>query len=423
MGKLQDKSTAFFEKIAPGINALSQNKYLQAISSGMMATLPITVVGSIAFLIFIIPIQAYRDAITAIGLRPLLLLVNNLTVGCIALYIAFLLCKSLVQQFMPEDDGSVAGVMSIACFLILTPMGTLVDEGGSAIPMTWLGAQGVFSAMIVALVCGRIYVAAKMKGWTIKMPDSVPPMVSRVFGGLIPSLMMAVLFAALALIFQKTPFGSVHQFVYDLLQKPFTNIGGSFFAMCLVSTFAQMLWFFGIHGTNVTNAFVKPIWLAMDLVNLEAVMAGSAAPNIVGYAFFMTYTFGGTALGLIANMLVSKSEQYKQLGRMAVVPALFGITEPVIYGTPLVLNFKLGIPFIFNNTIVMIIAYVLTAIGIVPRMMGTTYIFGLPLGFSAAIQGSIRIVLLQLALQVLSFFLWRPFFRMQEKESLVNEQA
>lgn len=131
MGKLKEKSTEFFNKMAPGLNALAQNKYLQVISGGMMGTLPITIIGSIAFLIFIFPIQAYKDFMTAIGVRPLFLLINNLILGCIALYISFLMAKCLVQQFMPEDDGSTAGITGIISFLILTPMGSLVEEGGN----------------------------------------------------------------------------------------------------------------------------------------------------------------------------------------------------------------------------------------------------------------------------------------------------
>lgn len=417
---MKEKFTEIFKKISPYISALSRNKYLQAISGGMMATLPITLIGSIAVLLLVFPLDFVKNAIGALGLTGALGAANTFTIGCLALYVAFLIAKNLVQQFIQEDDGTSAGIISLLSFLLVTPLGQTVEEV-SAIPTTWLGSAGVFSAMIIGLISGRIYVLAKQRGWTIKMPESVPPMVMKVFTGLIPSILIGVLFIIVNKLFSLTSFGSMHQAIYTILQTPLQNIGGSLPAMILLTIIAQTLWFFGIHGTNVTNPIVTPIWLALDVMNLNAVMSGEVAPNIIGYAFFMTITFGGTALGLVILMLRSKSKQYRQLGKLAIVPALFGITEPVIFGTPLVLNFKFAIPFIFNNAICIIFAYVLTALNIVPRFMGTTYVFGLPIGFSAAIQGSIRIIILQLVIQLLSILLWWPWFKSAEKEAVMNE--
>lgn len=416
------KIEAFFESITPAIERISGNKYLKAISGGMMATLPITIIGSIAVLLLVFPIESVKNFIVASGITPVLSIANTFTIGALALYVSFTVAKSLVQQFLPEDDGSTAGIASVISFLIVTPLDQTVDNI-TAIPTTWLGAAGVFSAMIIAICSGRFYVMAKQKGWTINMPASVPPMVTKVFEGLIPTVCTAIVFMVVQRLFASTSYGCLHAAIYEILQTPLQNLGGSIWTMILVSLIAQTLWFFGIHGTNVTNPAVQPIWLALDVINLNAVLAGDSAPNAIGYAFFMTVTFGGTALGLVINMLMSKSKQYRELGKLAIVPALFGITEPVIFGTPLVLNFKFAIPFIFNNTIVLFVAYLLTITGMVPHFMGTTYVFGLPIGFSAAIQGSIAIILMQLGIQILSFFLWRPFFKMQEKEALLAEQA
>lgn len=417
-----NKIEAFFNRINPAIEKISSNKYLRAISGGMMATLPITIIGSIAVLLLVFPIDAVNEVIVSLGLTSALSVANTFTIGSLALYVAFLVAKNLVQQFMPEEDGSTAGIAALLSFMMVTPLGQTVDAI-EAIPTTWLGAQGVFSAMIIALLSGRIYVLAKQKGWTIKMPESVPPMVMKVFEGLVPTILTGVFFILVAKGFSMTDFGSMHQAIYTILQVPLQNIGGSLWAMVLLTIIAQTLWFFGIHGTNVTNPIVQPIWMALDVMNLNAVLAGGVGVNIIGNAFFMTVTFGGTALGLVINMLMSKSKQYRELGKLSIVPALFGITEPVIFGTPLVLNFKFAIPFIFNNAILIILAYFLTVTGIIPRFMGATYIFGLPIGFSAAIQGSLSIVIMQLAFQVLAVFMWRPFFKMQEREALQAEQA
>src|SRR5690625_2438303 len=195
--------------------------------------------------------------------------------------------------------------------------------------------------------------------------------------------------------------------------------------MALVIAFQQVLWFFGIHGTNVIAPIVDPVWLSLNAENLAAYQTGGALPHIVNNSFRNIVCWGGSALGLVLLMLfVGKSQRYKELGKIAVVPALFGITEPVIFGAPLVLNFKLAIPFIFNNSINLLIAYFLTTIGLVERVSGAQAIFGLPLGFHAAIGGHWTHIVLQLVLQlVVSPLLWYPWFKAVDREAYEAEIA
>lgn len=420
---IQDSMTSFFARISPTISRLGENKYLQTISGTMMSTLGPIMVGSIAVLMLAFPIEGVKNAITSMGLMPVFAAVNSVTIGALALYVAFLMGRNLVNKMVPEEDGSVAGALSLMCFLIVTPLDKTA-EGVGAIPTTWLGAQGVFSAMIIGLVVGRIYVLFRQKDWSIKMPDSVPPMVTKTFDSLFPCFTVGLLAIIVSRIFLSTGYGSMHQFIYSIIQVPLQGLGGSLPATLLTSLLMQILWFFGIHGTNVIAPIVQPIRLALDSENMTALAAGVALPNIVGNGFFSIICWGGSALGLVLLMLRSKSKQYRQLGKVAIVPALFGITEPVIFGTPLVFNFKFLIPFVTNNTINLCIAYALTNMGIVGRCSGVQPIFGLPLGFHAMVSGQISVVILQLVLQlIISPLLWYPWFKMAEKEALAKEQA
>lgn len=420
---MKEKVQAFFGKLSPVFAKLGQNNYLQAISSSMMATLGILMVGSLSVLLMVFPIQAVKDVVAAIGLRPILSAANGVTIGALAVYVVFLMAKNITVKFLPDDDGITAGLMALMSFFIVTPLGATADNV-TAIPTTWLGAQGVFSAMIVGLFVGRMYVMFRQNNWTIKMPDSVPPMVTKVFNSLIPSLVLGAFFIVVARIFAGTSYGGLHQFIYSMIQSPLKSIGGTIGAVIFMSILQQILWFFGIHGTNVVMPIVQALWMSMDAENLSAIAAGQAPPNIVGYAFFNTLTWGGLALGLVILMLWSKSAQYRELGKVAIIPALFGITEPVIFGMPLVLNFDLAIPFIFNNSIAMLFAYILTKIGIISVFTGTAPVFGLPLGFHAAIQGSLTIILAQLVIQlVLSPILWYPWFKRVEKRAVAAEQG
>lgn len=419
---MKKKFTNLFNKLNPWFDKLGANPYLQAISGAMMATLGPLFIGSMSVLIVVlmgmVPALAKLDKLT-----ELLSKVNTMTLGALAVYIAVLIAYHLVKKLDEDEDPISASIISLISFLIITPLGKMADDS-MGIPTNWLGAQGVFSALIVGIVSARLYLAIKHRGWTIKMPAGVPPMVTKTFEALIPTILIGLLFAIVDLLFSLTAFGSMHQFVYSIIQEPLKGVGGSIAVMILLSLLQQVLWFFGIHGTNVILPLVTPLWLAMDLENLNAVQAGLTPPNIVGLAFFNIITWSGLGLGLVLLMLRAKSQQYRQVGKISIVPAMFGITEPVIFGTPLVLNFDLAFPFITNNAIALTLAYVLTKLGIVAKFIGVQAIFGLPLGFHAAVEGSISIILLQLFIQlVLSPVLWYPWFKRLDMRTYKEEQA
>ena len=419
---MKEKFTNLFNKLNPWFDKLGANPYLQAISGAMMATLGPLFIGSMSVLIVVlmgmVPALAKLNKLT-----ELLSKVNTMTLGALAVYIAVLIAYHLVKKLDEDEDPISASIISLISFLIITPLGKMADDS-MGIPTNWLGAQGVFSALIVGIVSARLYLAIKHRGWTIKMPAGVPPMVTKTFEALIPTILIGLLFAIVDLLFSLTAFGSMHQFVYSIIQEPLKGVGGSIAVMILLSLLQQVLWFFGIHGTNVILPLVTPLWLAMDLENLNAVQAGLTPPNIVGLAFFNIITWSGLALGLVLLMLRAKSQQYRQVGKISIVPAMFGITEPVIFGTPLVLNFDLAFPFITNNAIALTLAYVLTKLGIVAKFIGVQAIFGLPLGFHAAVEGSISIILLQLFIQlVLSPVLWYPWFKRLDMRTYKEEQA
>ncbi|MGF2145669.1 PTS sugar transporter subunit IIC [Vagococcus fluvialis] len=419
---MKEKITNFFDKVNPWFDKLGRNPYLQAISNAMMATLGPVFIGSISVLIIVL-MNMNNSLAKMTGIINLLGKMNTVTLGATAIYVTILMAYHLVRKLDENEDAITAAIISLISFLIITPLGQTTDDV-AAIPTTWLGAQGMFSAIIIGIVSAKIFLAIKHRGWTIKMPDGVPPMVTRMFEGLIPTILIGIFFGLVSFGFSATSFSSMHQFVFSIIQEPLKGIGGSIGAVIILSLLQQILWFFGIHGTNVIMPIATPLWMAMDMENLAAIQAGLTPPNIVGLAFFNIITWSGLGLGLVILMLRAKSKQYREVGKIALVPSLFGITEPLIFGAPLVLNFDLAIPFITNNTIALILSYVLTKIGIVAKFTGVQAIFGLPVGFHAAVQGSISVILLQLFIQlILSPILWYPWFKRLDNKTYKIENS
>ena len=208
---MKNKLIGFFEKSQPFFDRLGSSAYLQVISSAMMGTLGVIFVGSIAVLLAVLPSTVSALSFLA-AYSPMFLKINNITIGAMSLYVVVLIAYQLVKRLEPEEDGISASIISLLCFLIITPLDTTTD-GVTAIPATWLGAQGVFSAMIVGLVSARLYLEIKRRNLTIKMPASVPPMVSNIFASLVPTILIAILFIMINWLFSITSYGSMNLFI------------------------------------------------------------------------------------------------------------------------------------------------------------------------------------------------------------------
>ena len=70
-------------------------------------------------------------------------------------------------------------------------------------------------------------------------------------------------------------------------------------------------------------------------------------------------------MALVLLYLRSKSAHLRSVGKVALVPAIFNINEPVIFGTPVVFNPTLFVPFVFIEGILGVIAYYATKWGLV----------------------------------------------------------
>lgn len=417
---------ALQRKLQPVVSKVSKNCYLQAIMNGMMTILPAILIGAIGMLLTSLPIPAYQAFIEANGIKPFLALPATMTTNVIALYTVFFIANNLAKEL--EKDGVTAGLIALISFLIVTPIAKIPGPRGpvDVLPFDWLGATGMFVAIIIGLVAARLYVFITDKGLTIKMPEGVPPTVEKSFAALIPGFIIVILFVLLAALFAHTPMGSLHQLVYGFIQVPLQGLGGSLGAMLVAVFVMHLLWILGIHGIMAILSIMMPIWLPLDIANLNAYGAGQPLPNIVGFAFLYCYVLlggSGATLGFNLLMLKAKSKRFKVLGRMSILSGICGINEPVIFGTPVVLNPILAIPFITAPIVCTIIAYVLTVSGIVPQLMGTMLPLGMPPFISGFLEGSWKIVALQVVLIIVTTLIYYPFYKMLDNNACKEEIA
>ncbi|MBA9087927.1 PTS system cellobiose-specific IIC component [Fontibacillus solani] len=415
----------FTGKISALFGKISNSVVLKSLMAGMMAAFPATIVGSFATILKGLQIQALQDFYISSRIMNVFDLLIMFSINVTALYVVAGIAYGFAKQ--KQQDAIPAAIIALFSFLIITPYTATPTEYGTvnySISMGFLGGSGMFSAIIVGLIVGFVYSFIKEKGWTIKLPDSVPPVVSSSFAGIIPGLILSVFFAVMSTIFLHTSFGSIHQAIYSILQTPLMGISSNIWTMLLVIFLGQILWFFGIHGPMVILSVMAPIWMAVDLQNLTAFNAGEPLPNVIGMAFYTISTIGGTALGLaICMILFAKSSRFKTLGRLSIVPGIFGITEPLIFGTPLVMNVRTFIPAVFLPVFSALLSYLAIASGLLPRMSGVGVPQGVPIILQGILQGSWLFGLLQLVLVVIWTLCWYPFFKKMDGEALREETA
>ncbi|MCF0115415.1 MAG: PTS sugar transporter subunit IIC [Erysipelotrichaceae bacterium] len=398
---------------------LSANIYINVIKEAMLAYMPFTIIASIPLIISNFPYQPFSDFITGIVGSTvwidLCMSVYFATINIAALLVCITTSYTLAKKLKINELQAV--LTALVSFLIVTPLG----EGKS---ITNVSASSMFTCMIVSMVAVKLYKAICDKDIKIKMPESVPPAVAAPFESLVPTASVVFLFLLVSCIM--TAFGTdLNSFINGTIGLPIMLVGGSIFGVVFAKVFEQALWFFGIHGGSIVSGVMTPVLQVLETQNLEAVTAGGAPINIISNSFFSHFCSIGLVGAVIAALICARSKQYKEISRIAIGPYVFGVGEPALFGFPLMLNFKLIIPFVFSNTVSALIAYAAFALKLVPIPTG---LIQLPWTTPVILSGMLvtqswKGAVLQLVQLVVATAFWLPFMRSADKDVLASEQG
>ena len=418
--------------VMPLAGKLGTNRYLKAISSGFIAIMAATIVGSIFTLIGNLPFTAWTNWLASTGLNKILALPGQCTTDLIALYAVFFIAYNLAETF--DVDGKGAGLACLVSFFVVTGRATYFAAAStdaaavSALSTNFLGAKGLFTAMIVGLLGARIYVMVVKRGWVIKLPDSVPPNVAGSFNALIPSFFVVIVFLLIAMAMSFTSYGDLHTMIFTVIQSNLMKfMGDNVWSWLFFNFMTNILWFFGLHGGNIVGSITNPIYTPLALENLAAYEAGEKVmPYIISGAFTKTFTFGGVGsmFGLAILMcFFAKSAQYKTLGKLALPTTFFFINEPLLFGIPVVLNPMFFLPLMLTTPILGSLTYFMMKIGVVPIPHGLQLPWTMPPVFNGFLQGGIGLAIWELLMVLASIAIWYPFFKMGDKKALEEEKG
>lgn len=344
------------------------------------------------------------------------------TFNLIALFVSFLVAQQLAKQF--ELDSIAVGLLSLASFLILTPLGN-TSEFGQVITFTWLGSKGMFVAMVIGVVTVKIFHFFVKRDILVKMPDGVPPEVIKSFEALIPGTVILATALLLRVGMEHTSYGTIHDFVYKMLALPLRALGTSYIGSILTVFAISILWSVGINSGSMVNGFVRPFWLENQAENIAALQAGQPLPHVITEQFFDMIWMGGAGVTLsllLAIVIFAKSKHIKSVGAIGIVPGIFNINEPVLFGLPIILNPIMLIPFNIVPIVMVTTQYIAMNIGLVSKPLGVAFPWPTPAVISGFITvGDFSGALIQIANLIIGAMIYLPFLRIIDKASKKEE--
>jgi len=423
---------------------MQSNRWLGCIRDAFTQEMPIIIIGSFCTLFANVVCNTtpgYMSLANLPGmawlgsLKPIFTAANYGTMTMLAIGICVLLSSDVAESYGNHDK--VVSIVALASFisLVSTTMVVKAPTSGEEVTVsnvvasTFTDAKGLFVAMFVACFSAAIYVKfTKNEKLKITMPDSVPPSIARSFEVLFPATFTIFIISGIGWLFETllhmTLFSAITTFIQAPLKNMMTGLGGH-----LVILFCQqLLWFFGIHGSQTLSGITSAPLLDAFAENEAAYAAGLEIPNTICTPFvanFAVITGAGITGGLIiAIMLFSKREDYKAIAKLAIPCGLFNINEPSIFGIPIVMNPILGIPFFIAPLVSEAFAYFMTEIGFMPRMVVNAP-WTTPPGLEAFLStgGSWQGIIVQLLCVVISFLIYTPFVLASNKTGTEEEPA
>jgi PTS system cellobiose-specific IIC component len=391
-------------------SALSRQPHLQAVRDGVVGSLPLILLGSLFLLLAQPPWPALSRALPA---ASTLLAGYTACAGLVSIYVCVATALSLARR--REVDPVASATTALAVFMVAQ------HPVQKALPLATLGAAGLFPSFAAAIFAVETLHYFARRQWGIRLSGGAPDVVVRSFAALLPTTTCVVSVWLIVHVLGVDLIGGI-----GALFRPLLIGGNSLPAVLLVVLIDSGLWLVGVHGLSVLAA-VRPLWLAALAENMSAVSAGQPPLNLFTQEFFIWFTWqggSGTTLALAFLVFFARSKQLKLVGKAGVVPAIFNINEPLIFGIPVVMNGKLAVPFVAAPAVLVTTTWCAMHFGFVrPPYIEVVWTLPAPIGAYLSTGGDVRAVVLQLVNLVIALLIWWPFVRRYDRQLLAAEAA
>ena len=430
------------EKMLPIVSKMSSQRHLLAIRDSFIVTMPLVMAASVMVLLnaLIFSNATVQRILDLSPLAELASIVNNGTMSILAIIVCYNIGWNLATHYIQTgviDDPSfspvLAGILSTAVMFILMSLSstvTLMDgntaEATGVFLQSLTSSSGLATAMIAALVSTELFIKlAKMKSFKIRMPEGVPPAVATSFNSLVPEIVVILFFSVVVFTLNHTTGLNVPQLIELAIQTPLKAFVLSVPGILFLQFFSDFLWVFGMHGSSILAPIRQAPLLQSIQENMDAFSVGKEIPNIITEPFTNAFGLiggGGCILPLVIAILwASKRQEQRSIAKFGLTTCLFNITEPIMFGLPVVMNPIYMIPCAIIPSINLVIAYAATSLGIISKTVAAAPWITPPVIQSfIATGGDIRAAVLTVILIILDVFLFLPFVLAANKAKLAE---
>lgn len=399
-------------KFAPRAQKIANNGWIVTIKNSILEVLPFIFVGSFITLLNI-PLNFWKW-------WPNLAPISSFTFGLVSIFIAFLFPFNFMEHMKLNKQRIIAGLSSVALFLMLA--NPTWDKSGSIISYQFseLGAGGMFVALVVGIYTALI-MEAFGKFSFFSDDTSMPDFVIAWFDSMLP---ITVVIATGWLLSDILHF-NFYQLIVNIFSPLATSLD-TWWGFTLFLFFQCFIYSMGISGW-VLAAIDQPVMLAGIAANAREIAAGHAATHI--FTSELVYSFPwiggvGCTLPLVLLMLfATKSKRMKALGKACILPSIFNINEPVVFGT-VVWNPYLMIPLWINGIVLPLITSLWFKAGLSPIPHSLMQMWYIPFPFVTwIVSPAISSLILLLILFVVGGLIWYPFLKVYDNSLIKEEKA
>ena len=449
----------FLEKFAEVSAKIGNQVHLRSLRDGFSTIMPVFILAGIATLLNNVVFTWLWDTD---GLFPNATILETaqywgsaLSQGALSIS-ALLICAMVAYHLATNkrfENPISCVVVSLSTFFIMMPQSVtaslastselLTDtvttaEVTSAFITDYTGTSGMFTGIIVGLLATTLFIKVSgIEKLRITMPDGVPPAVARSFNVLIPMLLTFSCFGLVAMIFY-AGFGSdLTALINTVIQTPLRALTTNLVGLVIIYSIGNLLFTLGIHQSTINGVLVEPILTVVLLEATEVYSTGGieaviARPDLylnmnTCNVYALTGGSGCTIALLAATFIFSKWKPSKEVAKLSVLPGIFNINEPVIYGYPIVYNIPLMIPFVLCPVINIVGSYFATVLSLVnPTCIQVPWTTPIFLNGFLSTGGDFRAIILQLVLLVVNIAIFLPFMKISEsmqRKQLELEQA
>ena len=456
------------DKVLPPVMKFVNTKAVTALKNGMLYAMPFIIVGSIFLILSNLPIPSVANWLSVNGWSAVFSQAFNMSFGILAIWAAIGIGYSYVKETEFGDVALQAGLTSLSAFFIVqslsvaNPITAALSTGKEAsgignltgnqataafeklpdamqvflnnpvsgvLNLSWQGGQGMIAAIVIGILTGWAYTSMMRAGWKIKLPEQVPANVANQFTSMIPSGVIIIVATVIYALFNKLGHTDLVTFIYHWLSVPLQGLGDSFGGIIVIALLVPFFWFFGVHGGiimgAITSAFLIPNTAANATLYQAHKLTLANGAHIVTNEFynnFINLSGSGITFGLIVfTLFFAKSQQMKSIGKVEMVPGLFNINEPFLFGLPMVMNPVLALPFFLVPVVVSATVYGAIYFGIVPPMNGVAAPWTTPPIISGFLIGGWQYAVLQIVALTESILIYLPFARKYDKMLLEQE--